>query len=261
MAAPVWLGFIFLLDPLNARLGGESLLVDLRAGRRDRLINLALSGLLCGVLWEFWNYWAGAKWHYTVPIMENLKVFEMPVPGYLGFPAFAVECFTMYVFVRTIFAAIYTSEAPASAGPNGRIPARPNDRVVICRDGSINSRMAATLEREIKLPFARSRGCAGRSDRCRRHTCSRPPAAGRLSPRHPGRAASPPPVGAARADGIGPELSDLQGTGAAVDHEAARGARNRRGRWNAAAARASKSWVSTSGSATRSTARNSRSTT
>src|SRR5688572_7121716 len=29
MAAPVFLGFIFLLDPLNARLGGESLLADL----------------------------------------------------------------------------------------------------------------------------------------------------------------------------------------------------------------------------------------
>jgi len=60
--------------------------------------------VLCGVLWEFWNYWSRAKWHYTVPIMENLKIFEMPVPGYLGFPAFAFECFTMYVFVRTIFA-------------------------------------------------------------------------------------------------------------------------------------------------------------
>jgi len=106
MAAPVWLGFIFLLDPLNARLGGESLLADFRAGRSDRLINLALSGLLCGVLWEFWNYWAGAKWHYTVPIMENLKVFEMPVPGYLGFPAFAFECFTMYVFVRVVVASV-----------------------------------------------------------------------------------------------------------------------------------------------------------
>jgi hypothetical protein len=103
MAAPVWLGFIFLLDPLNARIGGDSLLADLRAGRSDRLINLAVSGLLCGVLWEFWNYWAGAKWHYTVPIMENTKVFEMPVPGYLGFPAFALECFTMYVFARAIF--------------------------------------------------------------------------------------------------------------------------------------------------------------
>ncbi len=103
MAAPVWLGFIFLLDPINAWRGGESLWKDWRANRRDRLITLALSGLLCGVLWEFWNYGSRAKWHYTVPIMERLKIFEMPVPGYVGFPAFAIECFTMYVFLRRGF--------------------------------------------------------------------------------------------------------------------------------------------------------------
>jgi len=103
LAAPVWLGFILLLDPINARLGGESLFADLRARRYDRFVNLALSGVLCGALWEFWNYWARAKWHYTVPIMEQLKLFEMPIPGYLGFPAFAYECFTMYVFVRLAF--------------------------------------------------------------------------------------------------------------------------------------------------------------
>ena len=102
LAAPVWLGFFFLLDPLNARAGDESILGDLREQRRDRLINLAVAGLVCGVLWEFWNYWAIAKWHYTVPIMEDLKLFEMPVPGYLGFPAFALECFAMYVFVRRL---------------------------------------------------------------------------------------------------------------------------------------------------------------
>jgi hypothetical protein len=102
LAAPVWLGFIFLLDPINERRGSESLLRDWRLGRHDRLINLAASGMLCGVLWEFWNYWARAKWHYTVPIMETLKIFEMPVPGYLGFPAFALECFTMYVMTRRV---------------------------------------------------------------------------------------------------------------------------------------------------------------
>jgi hypothetical protein len=109
LAAPVWLGFIFLLDPVNRRLGGESLARDFQGKNFDRCKNLILSGFLCGVLWEFWNYWARAKWHYTVPILEHLKVFEMPVPGYLGFPAFALECFTMFVFLRTLV-----------GGPGGR---------------------------------------------------------------------------------------------------------------------------------------------
>jgi hypothetical protein len=106
LAAPVWLGFIFLLEPVNWRLGAESLTRDFVDGRYERLKNLVLSGFLCGVLWEFWNYWARAKWHYTVPIMERLKIFEMPVPGYFGFPAFAIECFTMYVFVRALWSAL-----------------------------------------------------------------------------------------------------------------------------------------------------------
>jgi hypothetical protein len=102
LAAPVWLGFIFLLEPINARLGGESLYSDFRQGEGSRVTNLILSGFLCGLLWEFWNYWSRAKWHYTVPIMEHVKIFEMPLPGYLGFPAFALECFTMYVFARAV---------------------------------------------------------------------------------------------------------------------------------------------------------------
>ncbi|PYQ95684.1 MAG: hypothetical protein DMF97_16595 [Acidobacteria bacterium] len=102
LAAPVWLGFVLLLDPINAVRGEESLQRGWRAGQFNRTINLVLSGFLCGGLWELWNYWAHAKWHYTVPIMENLKVFEMPLPGYLGFPPFALECFTMYVFLRSL---------------------------------------------------------------------------------------------------------------------------------------------------------------
>jgi hypothetical protein len=120
LAAPVWLGFIFLLDPVNARAGRQSLAGDYRAGnidchvylpprevtamtgRTDRAINLMLGGLICGFVWEFWNYWARTKWIYTVPILEHVKLFEMPLPGYLGFPAFALECFTMYVAVRLL---------------------------------------------------------------------------------------------------------------------------------------------------------------
>ena len=102
LAALVWLGFIFLLDPLNARAGAESILGDLRHGRRGRLINLLLAGLACGIIWEFWNYWVATKWIYNVPILPNLKIFEMPILGFGGFPPFAVECFAMYVTVRRL---------------------------------------------------------------------------------------------------------------------------------------------------------------
>jgi hypothetical protein len=116
LAAPVWLGFSFLLDPLNARAGGPSLTGDYRRCRltvpgrglahlvqcSGRAVNLMLAGLVCGFVWEFWNYWARTKWIYTVPILPNVKLFEMPVAGYLGFPAFALECFTMYVAVRLL---------------------------------------------------------------------------------------------------------------------------------------------------------------
>jgi hypothetical protein len=55
---------------------------------------------VCGWLWEFWNYWAAAKWLYIFPMFQGWKIFEMPAPGFLGFPPFALECFTMYVTAR-----------------------------------------------------------------------------------------------------------------------------------------------------------------
>ena len=95
--APVWLGFIFLLDPLNRRRGLPSLLGDLAEGRRARLYSLLVAGWVCAWLWEFWNWRAAAKWQYVFPMFQSWKIFEMPAPGYLGFLPFALECFVMYV--------------------------------------------------------------------------------------------------------------------------------------------------------------------
>ena len=96
----MWIGFILLLDPLNAHRAEESITGDWRAGHKGRLINLLVAGLICGLVWEFWNYWAQAKWIYNVPILPQVKLFEMPIVGFGGFPPFALECFAMYVTVR-----------------------------------------------------------------------------------------------------------------------------------------------------------------
>ena len=100
--APVWVGVIFLLDPINYRLGRASLLRDLERGDWSNGFSVFIGGFVCGFLWEFWNYWAYTKWVYTVPIFAQLKIFEMPVLGFLGFGPFALEC---YVATNLIFSA------------------------------------------------------------------------------------------------------------------------------------------------------------
>jgi hypothetical protein len=95
----IWVGFIFLLEPFNYRFGGRSLLRDLEKGDPKKIYLLLVAGLICGFLWEFWNFWACSKWIYTVPFFQELKGFEMPFLGFLGFPPFAIQAYVMYNFI------------------------------------------------------------------------------------------------------------------------------------------------------------------
>ncbi len=95
----IWGSLIFLLEPINHRFGGKSLLAEWERGSLRKFSLLLLSGLICGGLWEFWNFWARTKWVYTVPFFDELKLFEMPALGFLGFPPFAVECYVLYNFI------------------------------------------------------------------------------------------------------------------------------------------------------------------
>jgi len=96
----VWIGWVLMLEPLNYRRGRPSWLADLASGDASRLFGLLASGVVCGVLWELWNYWAATRWTYAVPYLGGIKVFEMPVLGYLGFPPFALEAYAMYHWLR-----------------------------------------------------------------------------------------------------------------------------------------------------------------
>ncbi|MBN1571055.1 MAG: hypothetical protein JXA73_24680 [Acidobacteria bacterium] len=100
--AAVWLGPIFFLDPLLEKVRIRSLSLSIFEGNRNRIWCLMLGGLLCGLMWEFWNFWAGSKWNYTVPFFGKWKVFEMPILGFLGFPPFAIECWILYHLLRSI---------------------------------------------------------------------------------------------------------------------------------------------------------------
>jgi len=111
----VWVGFILLLDPINYSWGGRSLRRDFQQGETNTLIAFLCSGLVCGILWEFWNYSASAKWIYVFPMWQNWKVFEMPAPGYLGFAPFGLECWVMYEFLRGLRGKIFVHEKNQTA--------------------------------------------------------------------------------------------------------------------------------------------------
>ncbi len=105
----LWLAVIFVLDPINHFFGTPSLIDDWGHGRFARTISLMAGGLTCGFLWEFWNYWAVAKWVYDLPFLgpfEAYRLFEMPLPGFAGFPPFALECSVAFQTILLVLRAL-----------------------------------------------------------------------------------------------------------------------------------------------------------
>ena len=95
----IWGATALLLEPYLAKRGETSLWSHMAAGRPAVPLRILLAGAICGLCWESWNFWASAKWIYTVPFFEEVKLFEMPLLGFLGFPPFALECYTFARFL------------------------------------------------------------------------------------------------------------------------------------------------------------------
>ena len=91
----VWIVPFLLLEPWFIRSGGTSLLATLAGGRPGRVYRLLVAGLICGIFWEAANFVAGGRWIYSVPGLDSTKIFEMPPIGFLGFPPFALTCWSL----------------------------------------------------------------------------------------------------------------------------------------------------------------------
>jgi hypothetical protein len=93
----VWGATTLLAEPaLYRREPRWSLIADLERGDAGRVVRLLVGGAAIGLLWEFYNSVARGRWIYTVPGLEDLKLFEMPLLGFIGFPVFALECWSVF---------------------------------------------------------------------------------------------------------------------------------------------------------------------
>lgn len=115
LAPLIWGSLSFLLDPWNYRAGRRSFLGDIERGEFGRVARVFLGGLICGFVWESLNFIAPQKWIYTVHGLENLKLFEMPLLGFLGFPALALDCVSFASLFSTWCLGNQTWEDPDDA--------------------------------------------------------------------------------------------------------------------------------------------------
>jgi len=98
----VWLGFIFLLEPINYRINENSLYSDLEKGRAGRIYSWLAAGFAAGILWELLNFWSSSRWEYSLPYLNFGRIFQMPVFGYGGFLPFALEVFALWSLIQFI---------------------------------------------------------------------------------------------------------------------------------------------------------------
>jgi hypothetical protein len=99
----VWGSVFCILEPLNVWLTHRSLTRYIADSEWRPIVSLAVGCLICGFFWEMWNFYAYPKWIYHVPFVGFLKVFEMPLLGYLGYIPFSFELFALYHLVTGIF--------------------------------------------------------------------------------------------------------------------------------------------------------------
>lgn len=88
----LWLAPLLVLAGLQHLLSGESAFAPIGRGDWRPLLQPALAALICGLLWEMWNYGGAARWRYSIPYVQRFPVFEMPLLGYAGYLPFGIEC-------------------------------------------------------------------------------------------------------------------------------------------------------------------------
>jgi hypothetical protein len=58
---------------------------------------LVLGGLMAGFVWELLNFWSRTHWEYLI-LRGAPHLFQMPLPGYVGFIPFAFAALAAYQF-------------------------------------------------------------------------------------------------------------------------------------------------------------------
>ena len=96
----LWISPLILLVSFQALSGQNHIFCAAAQGDWRLIVVSATAALVCGLLWEMWNYHSLAKWVYSVPYVHRFSLFEMPLLGFAGYLPFGLECLVAGNFVR-----------------------------------------------------------------------------------------------------------------------------------------------------------------
>ncbi|MBX3235408.1 MAG: hypothetical protein KF814_04595 [Nitrospiraceae bacterium] len=88
----VWVAPLSLITAIQLIRGVETIFASAAEGDWRVLWVVALSALICGWFWELWNVGSLAHWEYSIPFVDRVHLFEMPILGYAGYLPFGLEC-------------------------------------------------------------------------------------------------------------------------------------------------------------------------
>lgn len=88
----VWISPFFILLGFRIFSGRPHILSRLNHGDFTMVAAYATSALICGFFWEMFNMYSLARWQYSIPYVDVLHIFEMPILGYAGYLPFGLEC-------------------------------------------------------------------------------------------------------------------------------------------------------------------------
>jgi hypothetical protein len=108
-------GALAAVDASNHLRARPSLLTDLLERRFGAPLSLFLANVAAGVFGEGLNAHADPHWTYDAPYAGSIRLFEMPLPGYLGYGALAWTLYALYHAVRPRSLGVRHASAPLVA--------------------------------------------------------------------------------------------------------------------------------------------------
>lgn len=111
----IWISTLLICEGALGLAGIATPVSEMGKGRFGQFIVLNGSALLCGFLWEMWNYYSYPKWYYTVPYIQGPQLFEMPLVGFLGYLTFGPLTFSLLqILWLLIFNKKFLGKAPST---------------------------------------------------------------------------------------------------------------------------------------------------